>query len=125
MMSSVKKIKTLRKLNILNATSSLKTASPGSKINKLLWRVTDLQSKNKFQKSLKWVSHLTKPIPIPLTTVHGTKTDGSLRVAQDFRELNATSRDNRYSMNIVNKCIEDIGRARSTIFSTLDIIHGF
>jgi hypothetical protein len=28
-------------------------------------------------------------------------------------------------MNIVNKCIEDIGRARSTIFSTLDIIHGF
>ena len=39
------------------------------------------------------------------------KKDGSLRVVQDFRELNAKSMDDRYSMKDVNECIGDIGRA--------------
>ncbi len=33
------------------------------------------------------------------------KKDGSLRVVQDFRELNAKSMDDRYSMKDVNECI--------------------
>jgi hypothetical protein len=53
------------------------------------------------------------------------KKDGSLRVVQDFRELNAASHDDRYSMKTVIECIGDIGRAKSTIFSTLDLTHGF
>ena len=53
------------------------------------------------------------------------KKDGSLRVVQDFRALNANSQDDRYSMKDVSECIGDIGRAGSTIFSTLDLTSGF
>jgi hypothetical protein len=53
------------------------------------------------------------------------KKDGSLRVVQDFRALNANSHDDRYSMKDVSECIGDIGRAGSTIFSTLDLTSGF
>jgi hypothetical protein len=31
--------------------------------------------------------------------------DGSLRVVQDFREFNANSLDDRYSMKDINECI--------------------
>jgi hypothetical protein len=53
------------------------------------------------------------------------KKDGSLRVVQDFRALNANSHDDRYSMKDVSECIGDIGKAGSTIFSTLDLTSGF
>jgi SET domain-containing protein len=52
------------------------------------------------------------------------KKDGSLRVVQDFRDLNAKSMDNRYSMKDVNKCNGNIGRAGSSIFLTLDLTSG-
>ncbi len=46
-------------------------------------------------------------------------------MVQDFRALNANSHDDRYSMKNINECISDIGRAGSTIFSTLDLTSGF
>jgi hypothetical protein len=54
-----------------------------------------------------------------------TKKHRSLRVVQDFRELNANFMGDRYFVKDVNKCIEDIGRAGSSIFSTLDLTSGF
>jgi hypothetical protein len=53
------------------------------------------------------------------------KKDGGVRVVQDFRALNANSHDDRYSMKNINECIGHIGRAGSTIFSTLDLTSGF
>jgi hypothetical protein len=64
----------------------------------------------------------TKYIQKQLSNVHGTKImNGSLRVAQDVREHNAASHNNKYSMKTVNECIGDFGRAGATIFSTLGL----
>jgi hypothetical protein len=48
-----------------------------------------------------------------------------LQVVQDFRELNNHSHIDKYSMKEITECIGDIGRANSTIFSTLDLTSGF
>ncbi len=53
------------------------------------------------------------------------KKDGTMRFVLDFRALNANSLDDRYNMKDVIECIGDIGRAGSTIFSTLDLTAGF
>jgi hypothetical protein len=58
-----------------------------------------------------------KYFKILLTHVHATKKDRSLRVVQDFRELNAASHGDRYSMKTVNECSEEIGREGSTTTS--------
>jgi hypothetical protein len=44
---------------------------------------------------------------------------------QDFRELNQNSHIDKYSMKEITECISDIGRANSSIFSTLDLTSGF
>jgi hypothetical protein len=48
-----------------------------------------------------------------------------LRIVQDFRQLNLHSHIDKYSMKEINECISDIGRANSSIFSTLDLTSGF
>jgi hypothetical protein len=48
-----------------------------------------------------------------------------LPVVQDFCELNNHSHIDKYSMKEITECIGDIGRANSTIFSTLDLKSGF
>ena len=48
-----------------------------------------------------------------------------LRIVQDFRELNNHTHIDKYSMKEIHECIGDIGRANSTIFSTLDLTSGF
>ena len=53
------------------------------------------------------------------------KNGSGLRIVQDFRELNAHSHIDKYSMKEISECIGDIGRAGSTIFSTLDLTSGF
>jgi hypothetical protein len=56
---------------------------------------------------------------------HVEKKDGSKRVVQDFRSLNANTYVDKYSMKDVQECISEIGRAGSTIFTTLDLTSGF
>jgi hypothetical protein len=53
------------------------------------------------------------------------KTGQGLRIVQDFRELNNHCHTDKYSMKEINECIGDIGRAGSTIFTTLDLTSGF
>jgi len=53
------------------------------------------------------------------------KKDGTLRVVQDFRALNTQTHVDKYSMHDVTECVNQIGRAGSTIFSTLDLTSGF
>ncbi len=48
-----------------------------------------------------------------------------LQIVQDFRELNQNSHIDKYSMKEITKCIGNIGRADSTIFTTLDLTSGF
>ncbi len=44
---------------------------------------------------------------------------------QDFRLLNQHSHIYKYSMKEISECIGDIGRANSSIFTTLDLTSGF
>lgn len=53
------------------------------------------------------------------------KKDGTYRFVLDYRALNEHSLDDRYNMKDINECIGDIGRAGSTIFSTMDLTSGF
>jgi hypothetical protein len=48
-----------------------------------------------------------------------------LRIVQDFRELYQNSHIDKYSMKEITKCIRNIDRANSTIFTTLDLMSGF
>jgi hypothetical protein len=48
-----------------------------------------------------------------------------LRIVQDFRLLNQHSHIDKYSMKEIRECIGDIGRANSSIFTTLDLTSGF
>jgi len=41
-----------------------------------------------------------------------------LRIVQDFRLLNQHLHIDKYSMKEISECIEDIGRANSSIFTT-------
>jgi len=48
-----------------------------------------------------------------------------LGIVQDFWQLNQHTHIDKYSMNEINECIEDIGRANSSIFTSLDLTSGF
>ena len=53
------------------------------------------------------------------------KNGKGFRIVQDFRELNLNSHIDKYSMKEISECIGDIGRANSSIFTTLDLTSGF
>jgi hypothetical protein len=49
---------------------------------------------------------------LPMLTV--PKKDVSLKVVQDFRELNSANYDDRFSMKTSNECVRDNGRTGFT-----------
>jgi transposase InsO family protein len=53
------------------------------------------------------------------------KKDGTFRPVLDFRAINEKSFVDKYSQREVQDCIDEIGRAKSTIFSSLDLTAGF
>jgi hypothetical protein len=61
---------------------------------------------------------------LPISCIPKKQGQG-LRIVKDFRELNQNSHINKYSMQEITECIGDIGRAISTIFTTLDLTSGF
>ena len=48
-----------------------------------------------------------------------------LRVVLDYRAINAESFPDKFVIREIKDCIDDIGRAQSVIFSSLDLAHGF
>ena len=44
---------------------------------------------------------------------------------QDLQRLNQQSVDNRYSFNVIQSCIDKVGRAGSKIFTVLDVTSGY
>ncbi len=53
------------------------------------------------------------------------KKDGCVQIVQDFRAINQQTMVDKYSMRDVQECIDEIGRAGSSIFSTIDLTSGF
>ena len=48
-----------------------------------------------------------------------------MRAVLDFREVNAASVPDRYTIREVRDCVDEIGLARSSVFSTIDLTSGF
>jgi hypothetical protein len=53
------------------------------------------------------------------------KKDGGVQIVQDFRAINQQTMVDKYSMRDVQECINKIGRAGSSIFSSIDLTSGF
>jgi hypothetical protein len=53
------------------------------------------------------------------------KGGGGLRCVLDYRQLNAKSVMDKYSIRTVEECLEKIGASASTVFSCLDLTSGF
>lgn len=53
------------------------------------------------------------------------KANGELRVVQDFRRLNMASLDDKYVFREIQECLDQIGKRKSQIFSTIDLTSGF
>jgi hypothetical protein len=72
-----------------------------------------------------WLKRKTRsPYNLPIFCVP-KKQGQCLRIVQDFWQLNMHSHIDKYSMKEINKSIGDIGRANSSIFSTLDLTSRF
>ncbi len=69
-----------------------------------------------------------KKVKLPLQLTHfwvAKKKGQGFWIVQYFRELSQNSHIDKYSMKEITKCIGDIGRANTNIFTTLDMIFGF
>ena len=53
------------------------------------------------------------------------KKDGGIQIVQEFQAINQKTMVDKYSMRDVQECINKIGRAGSSIFSTNDLTSGF
>ncbi len=70
------------------------------------------------------VRRSNSPYNLPIFCVPKKQGQG-LKIVQDFRQLNQLSHIDKYSMMEINTCMWDIGRANSSIFSTLDLTSRF
>ena len=64
------------------------------------------------------------PFNAPIFCVPKKEGQG-MRVVLDYRKLNQASLPDKYSIRCVEECINEIGKFRSAIFSTLDLTSGF
>ena len=53
------------------------------------------------------------------------KKDGTMRPVLDFRQVNSRSHVDKYSQREIQDCLDEIGRSKSTVFSSLDLTAGF
>jgi hypothetical protein len=53
------------------------------------------------------------------------KKDGGVQIVQDFRAINQQTMVDKYSMRDVQECIDKIGRAGSSFFSSIYLTSGF
>ena len=70
------------------------------------------------------VQQTKSPFNSPIFCVKKKEGHG-LRVVLDYRRLNEQSMPDLYSIRCVEECIADIGKKRSTIFTSLDLTSGF
>jgi len=73
---------------------------------------------------LKLVEPANSPYNSPIFCVSKKGEDG-WRLVLDYRKLNAQSHVDRYSIRSVEECLQEVGRAESTVFSALDLTAGF
>ena len=53
------------------------------------------------------------------------KTGQGMRCVLDYRKLNSKTLEDKYSIRTIDECIEQIGRAGSSVFSALDLTNGY
>jgi len=53
------------------------------------------------------------------------KDKGGMRICQDYRQINAASLPDKYSIRTVNDCIAEIGAHNATCFAAIDLRHSF
>jgi len=53
------------------------------------------------------------------------KKNGENQYVLDYRALNSHSHDDRYTLRTVDECIAEIGKYKSSIFSTMDLSSGY
>ena len=71
----------------------------------------------------KVIEECSSPYNTPIFCV--PKKDGGLRIVQDLREINKAAFEDRFAIRDVQECVDQIGKAHSRIFSTLDLASGF
>ena len=71
----------------------------------------------------KVIEECSSPYNTPIFCV--PKKDGGLRIVQDLREINKAAFEDRFAIRDVQECVDEIGKAHSRIFSTLDMASGF
>ena len=64
------------------------------------------------------------PYNSPLFCVKKQHKQG-LRLVQDLRALNEATYEDRYSFREVQDCVDEVGKRRSTVFSSLDFLSGY
>lgn len=69
------------------------------------------------------IEQCSSPYNTPIFCVE--KKDKSLRIVQDFREINKFSKEDKFMIKDVRECLDTVGKAKSNVFSTMDLASGF